>query len=413
MRLLSCTMALALALTAFGAEDATWPQLHGPRRDNISRATGLLKKWPEGGPPLIWKATGIGFGYASVSIVRGKLYTAGDLEGKTVISALDLDGKLLWQGENGAACSTRPTGARATPTYDNGKLYHLNGNGRLACLDAADGKDVWAVDIVKEFEGRKIRWAFAEAPLINGPRVLCTPGGAKGLMVALDKLTGKTVWACTELDDKAGYTAAVLIQHAGVRQAVTITANYAIGVAPETGKLLWKYEHKVPYEANCISPFYHDGHIALAGTWGRGATLLKLHAKDGACTVEEVWRTKDLDTEHGGFIVHEGYIYGQSDGKHERRHWTCLDWDTGKTMWDAEGLTGRTGATSYADGMLYMMNDSRTVALAPANPMELEMVSQFMLPEAKGPTWAHLVIFGGRLYIRHNSVLYAYDIRAK
>lgn len=405
-------LAICGAADALAAGDADWPQFHGPRRDNLSRETGLLKRWPEGGPKLLWTAKGIGHGYALVAVADGRLYTAGEIAKKTVITCLDLDGKQLWQAGNGPACRKRPPGARATPTLDGDRLYHYNGEGGIGCFEARTGKAVWTVDGVTRFGTRNIRWGLAESLLVDGERVVCTPGGEAVLMAALDKATGETVWTCEELSDKPGYVAPLLVELGGLRQIVTITANWAIGVAADTGKLLWQYEHKVPYEANCVTPVYHDGHLALAGTWGRGATLLKLTVEGATCTAQEVWRTKELDNEHGGIVLVDGCLYGQADGDHKARHWACLDWRTGKTLWAAPGLPGRTGTLTYADGMLYLMNDQRAVALAPASPKGLDLVSRFELPKGgRGPTWAHPVVHGGRLYLRHGDFLYVYHVR--
>ena len=394
--------------------DADWPQFHGPRRDNLSRETGLLRHWPEGGPRLLWKALGIGHGFATVAIASGRLYTAGDKGKDTLVTALDMDGKTLWQAKGGTAFKRTPRGARATPTFNGGRLYCHSGEGDVACLDAKTGALRWTRNVQEDFGGRNIQWGLSESLLVDGERVLCTPGGEDITMAALNKETGETAWTCTGLGDKPSYTTPILIEHGGLLHIDSLTANRAVGVAPDTGKLLWKHEHKVASEANCVTPICHDGHIALAGTWGRGAMLLKLTVQGEDCAVEEVWRTKELDNEHGGIVLVDGCLYGQADGDHKKRHWACLDFKTGKTLWTADGLPGRTGTTSYADGMLYMMNDRRAVALAPPSPKGLEVVSRFELPKGgRGPTWAHLVIHGGRLYIRHGDFLYAYDVRAE
>ena len=390
-----------------------WPQFHGPRRDNRSTETGLLKRWPAGGPTLLWKARGLGHGWATVAISGGRLYTAGNVNSRTVITALDLAGKRLWQTTGEAAFKQSTPGARATPTIAGGRLYHLNGSGHVLCLDAQTGKRLWSVNMLARFGGRNIRWGLAESLLVDGQRVICCPGGPKAALAALDAETGKTVWTCTGLDDKPGYVTPILVACGGLRQVITIMANHAVGVSAETGALLWTYEHKVPYEANCVSPVYHDGHVVLAGTWGRGATLLKLTVTGRACRAEEVWRTGELDNEHGGIVLVDGYLYGQADGNHKRRHLACLDMKTGKTMWTARELAGRRSATlTYADGMLYVMSDGGEVALVRPNPKQLDIVSRFTLPKGgKGDAWAHPVICDGHLYIRHGDFLYVYSIR--
>jgi outer membrane protein assembly factor BamB len=267
--------------------------------------------------------------------------------------------------------------------------------------------------MLEKFGGRNIRWALSESLLVDGRKVVCCPGGKKIAMVALDKDTGETLWTCAGAGDVPAYATAILVDFSGLRQIVTMTGASAIGVAADTGKLLWRYEHKVAYEAACASPIFHEGRLAMFGTWGRGATMLRLTVQGRACKATEVWRTKELDNEHGGVVLVDGFLYGQSDGNHKQRHWTCLELATGKTMWSVGGLPGRSGTLTYADGMLYVMSDQRVVALVPASPKAWKIVSRFELPRGgRGNTWAHPVVCGGRLYLRHGDFLYVYDVRA-
>ena len=396
-------------------EDCNWPQFHGPRRDNLSDDVGLLERWPEGGPELLWQASGTGHGFSSVAIVGGIIYTAGNIEGNTYITALDMLGNTLWQEKNGPSYKRSYPGSRSTPTVVDGKLYHLNGDGHLVCLDAATGKRVWGLNILEEFQGRNIEWGLAESVLVDGQHVICSPGGEGISMVALDRDTGDTVWICTGVGDKPGYTSPIVVEYQGLRQIITLTSASAIGVHANTGELLWQYDHPVKYDVNIVTPRYDDGHVLLFATLARGATKLKLLVDGQKCRVEEVWRTEELDNEHGGVVLVDGYLYGHADGDHKWRHWTCLDAETGKTMYAVEGLpVKRSAALTYAEGMLYLVSDQGTVALAPTDPMGFNIVSQFDLPRSgDGPVWAHPVVCSGRLYLRHGEFLYVYDVRKK
>ncbi|MDP6046066.1 MAG: PQQ-binding-like beta-propeller repeat protein [Phycisphaerae bacterium] len=402
------------ALAESPGKQHNWPGFHGPKRDNKSPDTNLAGRWPAGGPKLIFKASGLGAGWAGVSIVSGRIYTCGAVNGKTVITAMDSGGKRIWNVATAAIYKGSYPNARSTPTISGGRLYHINSAGYAVCLDAKTGKRVWAVDTIKRFDGRLSRWGVSESLLVVDQRVICTPGGEKSALAALDKNTGKTLWACSGLDDQAAYTTPILVEHGGLRQVVTILANYAVGVSLETGKLLWKYPHKVPYEANCVTPLQVDGKIVLSGTWGRGASCLQLNVKGESCSVKELWRTKALDNEHGGIIELNGYIYGQADGNHKNRRMMCLELKTGKTMWSTPELAGkRTSTVSLADGMLYVMTDQGEVALVRPNPKRLEVISRFNLPKGgKGSAWAHMVICNGRLHVRHGEFLYVYDVKA-
>jgi len=410
-----CVVLILLAAFSVGAENeqCDWPQFHGLRRDNLSDDTGLMKRWPDGGPQLIWKADGMGHGFSSVSVANGMIYTAGNIEGDTVITALDMSGGILWHTKSGPAFTQAHPGSRSTPTIDSDRLYHLNGNGHIVCLEAKTGEKIWSLNILERFHGRNIQWGLSESLLVDGQNVICSPGGEEVGMVALDKDTGETVWTCTGIGDKPGYVSPILVDYKGLRQIVTVTYASAIGVAADTGELLWKYDHPVNNGSNISTPVYHDGRVILFRTFGLGATMLRLNVKDRTCTVEKVWHTTELDNEHGGVVLVDGYLYGHADGNHKWRHWACLELETGKTMYSVEGLPSKaTGTQTYADGMLYLLSDGGAVALMPANPEGYNVVSQFQLPsDSKEPTWAHPVVCGGRLYLRHGEFLYAYDVR--
>jgi outer membrane protein assembly factor BamB len=271
---------------------------------------------------------------------------------------------------------------------------------------------VWSVNIVERFGGRNIQWGLAESVTIDGRKVICCPGGEKVGIVALDKATGETIWTCEGVGDKPSYSSGIVVEYGGLRQFVTMMSGSAVGVEIETGRLLWRHEREAPFDVNVATPVYHDGCVAISATWGRGTTLLKLNVSEQDCSVEQVWHNPEFDIEHGGYLFVDGYLYGLADGNHKRRHWACADWKTGEIMYDSEGPGKKSAATSCADGMLYLLGDDRTVALVPATAERFEVVSQFELPRGpEGPTWAHPVICGGRLYLRHGDRLYAYNVR--
>ena len=325
---LSCFGGFGLATAQESVED--WPQFHGPRRDNISRETGLLKKWPAGGPELLWKTDGIGHGWSTVSIAEGRIFTAGDIDERTVLTALDMEGREVWKQDNGPAYEGQFLGARGTPTVDSGRVYHLSGQGVLGCFDAESGTPVWSVDVLKRFNGRNIRWGLAESVTVDGDKVICCPGGEQIGVIALDKLTGETIWGCEGIGDKPAYASGVVVDYGGLRQFITMTSASAVGVEVETGRLLWRYEQEAPYDVNVATPVYHDGHVAISTTWGRGTTLLKLRVDGRNCSVEKVWHNPEFDIEHGGFVLAGGHLYGLADGNHKRRHWACIRWRTGR-----------------------------------------------------------------------------------
>jgi len=417
VRALVCfsTVWLVLDLRAIGGAaeaDATafWPQFHGPRRDNISTEEGLLRQWPEAGPKRLWTARGIGEGFATVSIAGGLIYTTGDIDDKTIITALDMDGRMRWQAANGRAWTASQPGARMTPTLDGERLYHESPHGDLACLEAKTGEKIWGRNVLDVFRGQNISWALSESPLVDGNNVICSPGGPETAMVALDKRTGGTVWKSPGAGDLAGYASPSLGEHQGLRMVFTLTSRALIGVNADTGDLLFRFEHVTPFDETILMPIYHDGHVFIS-TRTAGSVLLKLHVDGKKASVEQVWRTEELDNQHGGVVLWEGHLYGAAHVNNNGK-WMCLDWRTGRPTYAERGI-GK-GSLTYADGMFYMMSERRDVGLVKAKPDAYELVSQFKLPPGgEGPSWAHPVVCGGRLYIRYSDFLHAYDVRAE
>jgi outer membrane protein assembly factor BamB len=385
-----------------------WPRFHGPNRDNISGDTGLLKQWPINGPKLVWTAKDIGEGFSTVAIANGLIYTTGNIEKDTVITAMDLNGKLVWTANNGPAYKRSQPGTRGTPTIDNGRLYHENADGDVICLDAKTGEKIWSLNILEKFNGRNIIWGLAESLLIDGNNLICTPGGEAVGIAALDKRNGRTVWKSQGTHDKPGYCSPIVFEYKGLRQIVTLMAKSIAGFDAETGKLLWQVEHVTPYDENINMPIFHEGYI-FASTRTTGSRLLRLNVDGKNASVEQVWESKQLEPQHGGILLLGNYLYGacRTSGLGP---WVCLDFKTGKRMFSEQGIG--TGSLTYADGLVYALNHKRIVALVEATPQQFKIISQFKLPEGgKGPTWAHPVVCNGCLYIRHGNHLYCYDIK--
>ncbi len=411
--LLSCACSKG-TVGAPTADGPSWPRFHGPKGDNISTGTGLLKKWPDGGPKLLWRAKGLGDGFASVTIANGLIYTAGNVNDKTTIAALDLDGNIKWQVHNGPAWTGDSPGSRGTPTIDGDRLYHESPSGEVVCLSAKTGEKIWGLNILKEFEGENIAWALAESLLIDGERVICCPGGKKASVAALDKKTGKTVWTTPSTGDKAGYASPVLVEHQGLRMILTMTQRAAIGVNADNGELLFRHEHKTSYDVNATDPIFHEGEVFISSGYGSGSELLKLTVSGQKVAAQRVWQSKELDNHHGGVVLLGSYLYGAAHNRNGGG-WVCLDWKTGKKMYAEQGV-GK-GSLTCAEGMLYTFSENegkRGVGLVEATPESHKLVSRFQLPAGgKGPTWPHPVVCNGRLYLRHGDLLFAYDIRAK
>jgi outer membrane protein assembly factor BamB len=403
--LLAVTAGLAVAPLAAG----DWPQFRGPNRDGASTETGLLQSWPPDGPPLVWTAKGIGAGYSSVSVADDRVYTLGNKAKETHLVALDRKaGTVLWTAPVG------PEGGSlgCTPTVDGDRVYALGQGGDLVCVDAA-GKRVWHRHLVNDFGGVKGGWNYCESPLVDGDRVVVTPGGRAATIVALDKMTGKEVWRCPIPTKKteAGYSSVMVATAGGVRHYVQLFNGGLVGVSTN-GKVLWTHEKLGNNTANVPTPVVAGEYVFSSIGYGRGASLMKLAADGGAVSAKEVYFAKPLTNKHGGVVRVGDYVYGDTDDSGLP---FCAELKTGKVMWQREARQGEGGgsvAVTYADGRLYLHYHNGVVALAEASPGGYKEVGSFKAPKRGGPSWAHLVVAGGRLFVREGDLLYCYDVRA-
>jgi len=387
----------------------SWPDFHGPGRHNISPETNLLRRWPAEGPPLLWEFTAAGRGYSGVTVAEGKIFTAGDFDDVESLVALSLDGKLLWKAANGEAWLRTCPGARATPTYHAGRLYHLTPLGRLAAFEAATGKELWHVDLQQQFDAEYGVWGLSENVLVENGRVFCMPGGPKGRVVALDAQTGRTLWANTAIEHTAAYCSPTVVDYGGVRQLLTLTQKSIVSVAVDSGKLLWSHPFVPKSPQNATTPVFQDGYVFIAcGHWS-GGTVLKV-APDFS-RVDEVWYHRELDSCHGGAILLGDRLYGCSCRMGGKQLF-CVDFRSGELL-HADKTLSKVALTA-ADGMLYCLNHRGKVSLLKTTPEGFTIESQFDLPKKPDNSYlAHPVICGGRLYLRCDDQLWAFDIADK
>jgi outer membrane protein assembly factor BamB len=392
-----------------------WPQFRGPKRDGKSAETGLLKTWPRGGPRLLWSVEGLGIGFSSTAIAHGSVYTTGMLGEEGFLFAYDLAGHLRWKVSYGPEWRKSYKGTRTTPTVDGDRVYVFSGLGRLVCFEAQTGRQIWSVDTLKKFDGHNISWGMCGSPLIDGDKVYCTPGGKKGLIVALNKWTGKTIWATTGLNELSSYASPILIEDRGRRLLVNLVQKSVVGVSPDDGRLLWRVPFKCSFDTGTITPIYKDGCLFVTSVIEFDATTggLMLRLSDDLTTPTKKWSQPVLDCLHGGVVLVDGYLYGSNFETITSGNWVCLDWNSGRVMYEAR-WGGNKGSIIYADGMLYCYAENTgDVALVKASPDRFEIVSSFGVTQGSGQHWAHPAISDGRLYIRHGDALMAYDIADK
>lgn len=385
-----------------------WPQWRGPQRTGLSSETGLLKAWPAEGPPRVWSITGLGEGYGSLAIKGDRILLQGTNGGASVVFCLSRqNGRILWSTALGPKVSeSRGNGPRATPTIDDDRVYVLTENGDLACLRLRDGSSIWRKNILREFGASNPHWMISESPLIDGDRVIVSPGGRSAGMAAFNKMNGTRVWVSQDLSDEAAYSSPILVDVAGIRTILNFTANAAVGIRATDGKLMFSYDRAANGTANCATPVYADNKVFFSSAYGTGGALLKLRAEGGVVKADEVYFTREMMNHHGGMILVNGYLYGFSNSI-----LTCLEFATGKKQWSHRSV-GK-GSLTYADGMLYLIGENHVVGLAEANPSAYVEKGRFQIEDLGRPSWAHPVIAGGQLFVRNQGSLTVYNVRAR
>ncbi|MHC4808131.1 MAG: PQQ-binding-like beta-propeller repeat protein, partial [Planctomycetota bacterium] len=350
---------LSILLTGGICYGDDWSQFRGPNRDGKSAETGLLKKWPQAGPKLLWSVGGLGIGFSSVAVTGGFVYTTGMIDSEGFLFAYDLAGNLKWKESYGPEWTGSYKGTRTTPTVDGQRAYVFSGTGIMVCFNAETGEKIWQVDTLTKFDGKNIRWGMSGSPLIDGRKVYCTPGGKKGAVVALDKMTGRTIWATTGLDELSAYCSATLIERGTNRLLINLIQKSIVCIDADTGKLIWREPYETPSDTGSVTPVYEDGCLyvtsAVEREFKRGGVMLELSA-DGT-SVTEKWNDQTLDSGHGGVVLVDGYLYGSTFDGIPKGDWICLDWNTGKVMYEAT-WNGNKGSIIYADGMLYCYDEN-------------------------------------------------------
>lgn len=401
---------LSMVNTLCMADD--WPGFRGINRDGKSAETGLLKKWPKGGPKLLWTKDGIGHGYSSAAIAEGSIYVTGLVETEGLLTALDLKGKVKWKINYGPEWHRSMPGVRCTPTIEDNRVYIISGMGRVSCLDAITGKQIWSVEGVQDHNGKPGPWGIAESALIDRGNVICTPGGDEATVMALDKLSGKLVWTCVVKGQKNACCSPIVIERGGKRIIVTMLEDFTIAIDADTGKLLWKDAHEEYQEKvngiNPVSPIYHQGCIFTTSGYDDGSAMLQLN--DDGSKFTRKWTETTLDCHHGGVVLVDGFLYGSNYTSVFKGDWACLEWETGKEMYLNQW--NNKGSIIFADSMLYCYDEKEgEAALLKPNSAAFEVVSSFKVPYGEGMHWAHPAISDGKLYIRHGDALGVYDIK--
>jgi outer membrane protein assembly factor BamB len=417
MKTTTLSFILILLLSCFiKAQDISeWRE---ENRTGVSAETGLLKSWPETGPTLLWSNFELTNGYSSVTFGNNTIYITGLKGSDDILYALDMNGKMLWQTVMGRAWNESNPESRATPTVEGKYVYTCSGYGDLACIDSITGKMIWSYKASELNKGTYGSWGIAESLLIDGDKLYFSPGGPETMTIALKKATGELIWKSASLNDKPGYVSPILINYAGKKMIVNVSLGHIYGVDASNGEILWKVAHEQSSDPDlrrwdlikCTTPLYDSGMVYVTGGYDTGGMMVKIG--DDGKSANVAWTDSNLDDHHGGVVLVNGYIYGSNWLNNSNGNWCCIEWKTGKKMWEQQWNCK--GSIISAEGMLYIYDEKNgNVGLLKATPEKFDLVSSFKVTQGKsGPFWAHPVIHNGVLYIRHSNALMAYNIKA-
>jgi len=405
-----------MAVLCIAETDAQETQWSGLYRDGKYNDTGLLQSWPENGPDLVLKKEGLGNGYSTPILYNGEVYISGRRDSVDVVTRLDLEGSIIWETVYGSSWDQTFPESRNTPTIEDDRLYIMGGLGTVVCMDTGTGEIFWQVNTHQEYGGEFHRWGMAESLLLTEDAVISSPVGERTAVIALDKRDGSLLWESESLGGERAYASPLLIHHNGRSMILVTSSKDLMGVDPRDGNILWAYDIVTNHTGdrnrrnNTNTPLFHLGEIFVTSGYDAEALMFSL-APDGG-DVKLKWSDGTLDTHHGGVVLVDGYIYGSNWLNNGNGNWVCLEWETGKVMYEEQWFNK--GSVIYADGHLYLYEEKQGhVGLVKPSPRGFRLVSSFQVEGGTGPHWAHISNYDKKLLLRHGEVLFIYDISDK
>jgi outer membrane protein assembly factor BamB len=389
-------------------------QWRGPERDGHFPGNNILKAWPEGGPELVYEVSGFGEGFSSPVVYNGNIYLTGKIDSLDVLSMLSMEGELKWQEPYGTAWQKSYTSSRSSPSLENGRAYLLSGTGELVCLEISTRKVIWSANVDSTYGAIWDTHGIAETLLLVDSLVVCTPSGPQTTMVAFNKHDGQVVWETVPLGGRRSYASPTLYEHGNIRQILGATTWSYFAVDPATGRIMWNFPYYKLGDRNTdrgtlitFTPIYRDDEIFISTGYNYPAVLLRVSV-DGN-TVTEKWRCPSFDNHHGHVVRVGNYLYGSNWHNNSQGDWICVDWESGKVMWEQDWYCK--GSIITAGGMIYIYEERQgNVGLLKPDPRQFNLMGSFRIRVGTGPHWAHPVIHHPYLMIRHGDHLMVYRI---
>lgn len=412
MKRLSLLFATLFSVLIVVSQPANW---RGPKGDGKFTDTGLLKKWPDGGPQLVLKVEGIGKGYSSVIATDKLMFATGMIDTLDYLSCITSEGQIKWKVPYGRSWKQSFPDTRGSATVDGDRVYVISGTGQLSCIKVEDGTTIWKVNVDKDFQSEWHIWGVSESPLIVDDKVICSPGGKITSFVAFDKMTGKLIWQTESVGGPRCYVSPIIYEYKQFRYILAATGTHLVAMEPATGKIAWTFKYwdgakwDQPGLIWANTPVTRGADIFLSMGYDYRNVMLTM-AEDGR-SVTEKWSNMVLDNHHHGLIELDGNIYGSNWISNGKGNWVCQNWNTGETKYETDWQNK--GEIIYAEGLFYILDEKGgNVALVNPNPQSFEVINSFKLQGGSGPFWSHPYIANGKLYLRHGEVLFVYNIKA-
>ena len=390
--IVSLVCVMICVVNAWGAD---WPNYRGVNYDGISVETDW-KVWSQSGPKVLWTAE-LGTGFSTMSISEGRVYTMGNrkIDGKEhdVVWCLDaVTGEENWKYvyEESLAANNFEGGPCATPTIHDGRVYTLSRSGQVFCLDAEAGTLIWKDDLAKKYGIKIPRWGLSSSPVIMDGIVYYNVGGTGMALKAADK---SLVWSNGKTD--AGYASLVPCQVEGKTYLLTFGGKEIAWVDPKTGDAAFKEEWKTRYAVNAADPIpVGESKIFVASGYGYGSALLDI--QDGA--VKQVYKNKGMKSHCYGCVLLDGHVYGFDGQVNGGGKLTCLDVNTGKTVWSQESEELGTGSVLLAGDRLIVLGEKGALFVVQATPDGYQEIASAKILDRK--CWTPPVLANGLLYAR-------------
>jgi len=423
---------LLLVVTSVAVVADDWPQWMGPERDNVWRESGVVNKFPDGGPKILWR-TLIAGGFAGPAVAAGKVFVADyvtrdnvrianfdrkEFTGTERVLCLDqTSGQILWQREYAVSYTiSYPSGPRCTPTVDGNRVYTLGAEGHLFCFDILTGNVVWQKNLKNEYGTKTPLWGYAAHPLIDGDKLLTLAGGTGSHAVALNKFTGEEIWR-TGTSPQLGYSPPTIIQHAGVRQLLLLRPNAVTSVDPETGREYWSVPYKASSGSMIMSPVVAGEYLYVAG-FNKQSLMIRMASDKPAAT--EVWRGKKniiCPVNVQPFLL-DDVLYG-FDQKGVMRAIRLPD---GERLWETTDVLGQRptdSATAFLvqhEDRFWLFNELGELIIARLSPQGFEEIDRAKVIEpsnvayGRDIVWSMPAFANQHAYIRNDNEIICVDL---